>query len=171
MTVLNAVLLLAAIPVTMVWRVSTGQWPSVSAGAVAGQRALCILMASQRLVQFSHGMIDATRLKSIEVPRLSPDLSSALLGRLFGRSERPVDDEFPGSAVVVEAEPVAGDADFLLQPHARKPVIGVRDPEGRGRLAGPGARSGCLGGFRGRLADHSHIVPVARRRGNGRGSW
>jgi DNA-binding SARP family transcriptional activator len=62
--------------------------------AVAGQRSLCVLMASQRALQLPQSLADAARLSSIEVPRLSKESSMALMRRLFERSERVLDGEF-----------------------------------------------------------------------------
>ena len=61
---------------------------------VAGQRPLCILMASQRSLQLPQHLADASRVNSIEVSRLPRDASTALMHRLFERSGRALDGAF-----------------------------------------------------------------------------
>jgi len=68
-------------------------------GAVAGQRPVCILMASQRTVPLPQSLADAARFSSIEVSRLSRDWSLLLMRRLFERSERTLDSDFVDWAI------------------------------------------------------------------------
>lgn len=67
--------------------------------AVAGNRALCLLMASQRPIQLPPGLVNAARFSSIEVPRLSKESSQALIDLLFEQSDRKRDAEFIERAV------------------------------------------------------------------------
>jgi DNA-binding SARP family transcriptional activator/tetratricopeptide (TPR) repeat protein len=67
--------------------------------AVAGQRSLCILMASQRTLQLPQRLAGASRLNSVEVPRLSTDSSALLMRRLFERAGRAPDGDFVEGAL------------------------------------------------------------------------
>jgi DNA-binding SARP family transcriptional activator/tetratricopeptide (TPR) repeat protein len=67
--------------------------------AVAGQRSLCILMASQRALQLPQRLANAACLSSIEVPRLPADSSALLMRRLFERAGRAPDGDFVEGAL------------------------------------------------------------------------